>query len=146
MINSPHKKTTSYLHAVGRRKTAVARVRLYSKSAKTTTPPAAITINNRPGETYFASPTAQSALWEPFRTTNTLDKYTATVKVAGGGQVAQLDAVIHGLSRALTKADPAAYKKILRDKGFLTRDPRMRERRKIGTGGKARRQKQSPKR
>ena len=136
-----------YIYAVGRRKTAVARVRLYVKTAKVMADQKSqIVINGKSSEAYFPDKTSQVQLWEPLRTSNTADKFTATIKVEGGGKRGQLGAVIHGLSRAIVKADSEAYRKILKSQGFLTRDPRMRERRKIGTGGKARRQKQSPKR
>ena len=66
--------------------------------------------------------------------------------VAGGGLSGQLDAAVLGMARALDKLDPEKFHPILRSKGYLTRDPRTRERRKVGMGGKARRKKQSPKR
>lgn len=144
MPTSSDKKPTStkkpaYIHTVGRRKTSVARVRLHQK-------PGDIIVNNQPIKDYFPGKTAQTFYLEPFRTTNTLDKFSATIKVQGGGKVGQLGAVIHGLSRALDKLDRKAHHLTLKKKGFLTRDSRMKERRKVGTGGKARRRKQSPKR
>lgn len=83
---------------------------------------------------------------EPFRATNTIGKYSLTIKVEGGGKSGQLEAVVHGISRALQLLDKEKFRPILKKKGFLTRDARVRERRKVGTGGKARRKKQSPKR
>jgi small subunit ribosomal protein S9 len=74
------------------------------------------------------------------------EKYIITSKVAGGGNEAQLEALILGVARALDKFDTATYHGILREKGYLTRDPRTRERRKVGNAGKARRKKSSPKR
>jgi len=130
---------SAYIHATGRRKTSVARIRLYQK-------PGDIVVNGQPIKNYFPGTTAQSLYLEPFHTTNTLDKLSATIKVQGGGKTGQLGAVIHGLSRALDKLDRETHHTTLKKKGFLTRDPRMRERRKVGTGGKARRRKQSPKR
>jgi small subunit ribosomal protein S9 len=77
--------------------------------------------------------------------TNVLGKYAVTVKVNGGGVRGQLGALAHGLARALVKFNPD-YRALLKDDGWLTRDDRMKESRKIGTGGKARRKRQSPKR
>jgi len=74
-----------------------------------------------------------------------LDKYAITLRVQGGGLSSQLDAVILAMSKALASVDDK-YKAALRKKGFLTTDARVKERRKVGTGGKARRKKQSPKR
>ena len=134
-----HKTTKkNYTFAVGRRKTAVARVRLYSGRGDTL-------VNGLPIATYFAG-VAPEVVWnEPFSVTNTVGKYWATIKVAGGGKHGQVDAVRLGISRTLVLLN-ADVKTLLRQKGLLTRDPRQRERRKIGTGGKARRKKQSPKR
>jgi len=73
-------------------------------------------------------------------------KYYVTVKVVGGGKNGQLDAVVHGIARAFDKADREKFRPPLKRAGLLTRDARVRERRKVGTGGKARRKKQSPKR
>lgn len=73
-------------------------------------------------------------------------KFIFTIKVVGGGVNGQLDAMIHGMARALDKQDSDTYHDILKEGGYLTRDARVRERRKVGTGGKARRKKQSPKR
>ena len=82
---------------------------------------------------------------EPFRVTITLGKYAVTVKAIGSGVSAQLDATVMGIARALVKVDPE-FKKALRDAGFMTRDPRMKESRKPGRGGSARSKRQSPKR
>jgi len=128
-----------YIVAVGRRKRAVARIRLFKTKGETL-------VNQMPIEKYFPGKVAKTLYLEPFRSCNLLDKYYATVKVSGSGQKGQLDAVIHGLARALIKVNEEKFKPILRKKGLLTRDPRKKERRKVGTGGKARRQKQSPKR
>jgi small subunit ribosomal protein S9 len=132
-------KKTNYIAVVGRRKTSVARVRLYSKKGD-------LIVNDRPIGKYFPGGINQKLYEEPFQTAEVLGKYSATIKVIGGGKQSQLEAVIHGLARALNKLDQEKYRSVLKQKGFLTRDPRMKERRKVGTGGKARRQKQSPKR
>lgn len=132
------KQRIAYIHAVGRRKTASARVRLYLN-------PGEIMVNGMPISKYFPGQEDQARYLEPLRTTNVLEKVSATIKVEGGGKNGQLEAIVLGLSRALIKADPE-HRPGLKKKGFLTRDERMRERRKVGMGGKARRKKQSPKR
>ena len=81
----------------------------------------------------------------PLEVTKTVGKYNISVKVEGGGKVAQLGAVIHGIARAISKAD-SSLRVILKKEGYLTRDARVKERRKYGHAGKARARKQSPKR
>ena len=141
----------NYNFTVGRRKEAVARVRLYTDLKenlvldKETVKKGDIFVNGKRIEDYFKGNVAKETYEEPFRITNTLGKYTFTVKVDGGGQKSQLHAFIHALSRALSALDDK-NKQILKKKGFLTRDARVRERRKVGMGGKARRKRQSPKR
>ena len=127
-----------YSAAVGRRKEAVARVRLMDGQGH-------MIVNGKPISEYFRGPIFQKTYEKPFLVTQTLGKFTATIKVEGGGAVSQLGAVVHGLSRALVLADKEK-KKALRDAGLLTRDPRVRERRKMGNAGRARAKKQSPKR
>jgi small subunit ribosomal protein S9 len=129
----------NYIPAVGRRKRAIARIRLFRKSGD-------ILVNDMPISKYFPGEISQTLYLEPFRVCNVVDKYHATIKVNGSGKSGQLGAIIHGLSRALIKVNPEKFRPILKKKGFLTRDPRKKERRKAGTGGKARRKKQSPKR
>lgn len=124
--------------AVGRRKEAVARVRLLEGRGQ-------ITVNGKPISELFRGPVMQKKYSRPFEVTKTLGVLTGTVKVMGGGTFSQLDAIIHGLSRSLAKLSEENHK-ALRDAGLLTRDPRVRERRKVGLGGRARKQKQSPKR
>lgn len=138
---TPAKKTgkKNYFYAVGRRKTASARIRLYSGKGE-------IVVNGQPIEKYFPGKVTEALYTRPFRVTDSLGKYYATIKVVGSGKISQLKAVIHGLSRALDKVDRESFHSLLKKHGLLTRDPRMRERRKPGTGGRARRQKQSPKR
>jgi len=128
-----------YYYAVGRRKTATARVRLYHKKGD-------LIVNGLPAGKYFVQKNAPQRYLQPFTLTGTQDKFSFSVKVEGSGKNAQLEAVIHGISRALIKVDTSAYRSILKKAGLLMRDPRMKESRKVGTGGKARRKKQSPKR
>jgi len=132
------KKDPGYVHAVGRRKTANARVRLYAKKGP-------IIVNDKPIEAYFPLESHKALYLEPFRITETLDRYSASIKVLGSGQSGQLGAVVHGLARALAKADPK-YRTPLKRRGLLTRDQRMKERRKPGLAQAARARKQSPKR
>ena len=130
----------NYLYSVGRRKTAIARVRLYPNKK------GGIIINEEPAENYFADKVGEKLYLEPLRSCNVIDKYLITVKVSGSGKTGQLEAVVHGIARVLVKLNEEKFKPILKKRGFLTRDPRMRERRKPGMGGKARRKRQSPRR
>ena len=134
-----------YTYAVGRRKTATARIRLY-KTAKVEGSDAQLTVNGKPAEVYFPGETAKVAYRKPFIITETLTKMSASAVVEGSGKAGQLDAVVHGIARALAALDREKYRSLLKSAGLLTRDSRAKERRKVGTGGKARRQKQSPKR
>lgn len=127
-----------YIYSVGRRKTAVARIRLFVGSGDNI-------VNSKSIKTFFPGEVLQEIIFRPFETVGKREGLHFTVKVLGGGVNSQAEAVSHGLARALVKADEE-HKKALRDAGLLTRDPRMRETRKMGTGGKARRAKQSPKR
>jgi small subunit ribosomal protein S9 len=132
-------KKLNYVYAVGKRKSSSARVRLFAGKGETT-------VNGKPIAKYFPG-TVSEKLWsKPFGLTETSDKYFATIKVIGGGVASQLEAVVHGLARALTKAKSGAFKMPLRKAGLLTRDSRERQRRMVGMGGKSRRKKQSPKR
>jgi small subunit ribosomal protein S9 len=141
-----------YYEAVGRRKTATARVRLYVvKETSVTVNGIAVekggmTVNGRSAESYFPGEIFQKMYFEPFRTTNTLNRFATTIKATGGGLSSQLQAVIHGISRALEKVDKEKFRPILKKRGFMTRDPRARQRRKAGFAGKSRAKKQSPKR
>lgn len=139
-------KKTDYTYAVGRRKTAIARVRLYSKASVPTKDGVQLLVNDKPAEVYFGGNATKADYRKAFITTETLTKMSASVKVVGGGIQSQLDALVHGVARALSKLDPEKYRAKLKEAGLLTRDPRAKERRKVGTGGKARRAKQSPKR
>lgn len=129
-----------YISSYGRRKTAVARVHLIEGKDE-------IIVNGKPVSQYWPGVAMESLYLEPFRTTNTHTKYTATVKVIGGGPMAQIGAFIHGVSKALVEVNTERFKPILKKRGFLTRDPRMKETRKAGSAGsKARAKRQSPKR
>lgn len=145
-----HKK--DYIFAVGRRKQSVARVRLYSEVKPDAVwkdmamKKGELLVNQKPISDYFPSDVMRRLYSEPLRVVNAQNKYAFTIQVTGGGYSGQLDAVIAGIANALSKFDPAQFRPILKKKGFLTRDDRVRERRKVGTGGKARRRKQSPKR
>ena len=126
-----------YFAAVGRRKSATARARVYAT-------PGDFVVNNQVvGEYFRGVPNASSLYNLPFQVTETLGKYAVSVKVGGSGIHAQIDAVNHAVSRALIKVDPE-LRPLLKKNGLLSRDDRMKETRKIGTGGKARRTKQSP--
>jgi|SRR3989344_3536582 len=133
------RKEKDYIHAVGRRKTSVARVRLHKGKEQHE-------VNGMPAGMYFSGEEQQKLWLTPFQLTKTEGKYYVIVKVAGGGKRSQLGAFLHGVSRALAKLDEETNKPLLRKNGLLTRDPRARQRRMVGTGGKARRAKQSPKR
>lgn len=146
------KSKTSYYEAVGRRKVASARIRLYVVGESPITvggvelKKGSFVVNGRPSEQYFPGEVNKKLYLEPFRTTNTLNRFATSIKVKGGGLYGQLAAVIHGISRALEKVDKEKYRVILKKRGFLTRDPRAKQRRKAGYAGKARARKQSPKR
>lgn len=139
-------KKSTYTYAVGRRKTAIARVRLFAKPAVPEHAGVQLLVNGKSAEVYFPGETNKAAYRKPFILTETLTKMSASAVVTGGGKMAQLDAVVHGIARALGLLDRDSYRTLLKTAGLLTRDSRKRERRKVGTGGKARRAKQSPKR
>jgi small subunit ribosomal protein S9 len=119
-------KTPEFL-GTGRRKTAVARVRLATGSGK-------ITINGRAFDTYFPLETLRSTVSQPLTVTGTSDKLDVRVNVTGGGPNGQAGAVRHGIARALLQFD-ANLRPSLKKEGYLTRDPRMRERKKYGQPG-----------
>lgn len=118
---------------------ASARVRLYKGRKENL-------VNGELMGKYFAGEVMKTEWQRPFDLTETLGKYYVTVKVAGGGKRGQLGAVVHGIARVLVKANPEKFRVPLKQAGLLTRDARRRQRRMVGTGGKARRKKQSPKR
>ena len=108
----------------GRRKSSVARVRLLPGTGK-------IVINKRELDTYFGLETLKMTVMSPLEATQTIGKYDVMVNVKGGGTTGQAGAIRHGIARALLKADEE-FKLILRRAGYLTRDPRMKERKKYG--------------
>ena len=110
-------------NAVGRRKKSIARVRLVPGEGK-------IVINNRDLDTYFGLETLKMTVRQPLVLTNTTS-FDVLVNVCGGGVTGQAGAIRHGISRALCKADPE-LRAALKKAGFLTRDPRMKERKKYG--------------
>jgi small subunit ribosomal protein S9 len=132
-------KKKDYIYAVGRRKKSSARVRLFRGKGNNM-------VNGKSIEKYFPGSILKDVWSKPFKVVDVSDKYYMTAKVGGGGVKGQLDAVSHALARALAKANKDEFKPLLRKAGLLTTDPRQKERRKPGTGGKARRAKQSPKR
>jgi len=146
------KKALTYYESVGRRKSAVARVRLYLSSAKAKLPKdlaeakkGEIYVNDKMVEDYFPGEVYKREYLLPLKLTENIDRFIISTLIRGGGVHGQLEALQLGVSRALEMVEEDNRKK-LKPAGLLTRDARVRERRKVGTGGKARRQKQSPKR
>lgn len=130
---------TGYVEAVGRRKVATARVRIYDK-------PGDFVVNDKVVGEYFDTIPQASVLYnKPLEILDLVGKHAITVKVSGSGISSQLDAMVHGMARALVAIN-IDNRPHLKAAGLLTRDDRMKETRKIGTGGKARRKRQSPKR
>lgn len=113
--------------AVGRRKEAVARVRLLPGEGN-------VVVNGLPLEKYFIRETDKIIVMQPLAATNSSAKYDIIANIRGGGLTGQAGALRHGISRALVSAEPA-FKDLLRKQGFLTRDPRMKERKKYGQKG-----------
>jgi small subunit ribosomal protein S9 len=142
----------TYYEAVGRRRVATARARLYVVNEEAITvngmsvAKGDIFVNGKAIEKYFYGEISKKLYLEPFRTTNTIGRFAVTLTAHGGGQQGQLDAVVLAISRALEKVDKEKFRPILKKRGFMTRDPRAKERRKAGYAGKARARKQSPKR
>ena len=113
-----------YFYGTGRRKSSVARVRLYAGTGK-------VTVNDRDIDDYFGLETLKLIVRQPLVLTGTADKFDVVCRVAGGGVTGQAGAIRHGLSRALLQYD-AELRPVLKKAGFLTRDPRMKERKKYG--------------
>ena len=111
-------------YGTGRRKSSVARVYLVPGTGK-------VTINKRDMDEYFGLETLKVVVRQPLAATETADKFDVLVNVRGGGFTGQAGAIRHGISRALLQAD-AEYRPILKKAGYLTRDPRMKERKKYG--------------
>lgn len=139
MAKKNKKTKRDYTYAVGRRKTSSARVRLFKGGKESL-------VNGEVIGKYFPGKVNSQKWQKPFGLTGTLGKYYITAKVSGGGKKGQLGALLHGVARAFSSLDPDKFRKPLKDEGLLTRDSRKRQRRMVGTGGKARRKKQSPKR
>ena len=118
--------TTKY-YGTGRRKKSIARVYLVPGTG-------AITVNKRDINDYFGLETLKVIVRQPLAATETADKFDVIVNVKGGGYTGQAGAVRHGIARALLQADPD-YRPILKKAGYLTRDPRMKERKKYGLKG-----------
>lgn len=117
-------QSQQYYQGTGRRKSAVAQVRIFRGAG-------AVVINGKPLEQAMPLLALQQLVLEPFKATNTVNRYNATVKVAGGGVSGQAEAVRHGIARAILAMDEN-YRLPLRKAGLLTRDPRIKERRKYG--------------
>ena len=131
------KTEKKYYYGTGRRKNAIARVRLIEGNGK-------IIINGKDLDEYFGLETLKVIVKQPLTVTNSTAKYNVISTVEGGGYTGQAGAVRHGIARALNKAN-SEYRPILKSNGFLTRDPRMKERKKYGLK-KARRAPQFSKR
>ena len=119
-------------HALGRRKTAVARVYLTEGAGN-------IVINGRPFEDYFKEETLRYVVLQPYTVTETLGKFDTKITIVGGGTKGQAEAVRLGIARALCEIDKEAYRSVLKAAGFLTRDAREVERKKPGQSGARRR-------
>ncbi|OGL53568.1 30S ribosomal protein S9 [Candidatus Shapirobacteria bacterium RBG_13_44_7] len=136
----PKKVSSSkqYLFALGRRKSSVATIKLFSGKGEST-------VNGRPVDKYFPKLVDQIMYQKPFVVTDTPNKFHFQAKIIGGGTKGQSEALSLAISRALC-LNTATFKPLLRAQGLMTVDSRVRQRRQVGTGGKSRRQKQSPKR
>ncbi|MEA4831610.1 MAG: 30S ribosomal protein S9 [Oscillospiraceae bacterium] len=114
-----------YFYGTGRRKKSIARVRIYPGTG-------AITVNKRDIDDYFGLDTLKLIIRQPFGVTSTGGKFDVICSVVGGGVSGQAGAIRHGIARALVQADTEAYRSLLKKAGLLTRDPRMKERKKYG--------------
>ena len=113
-----------FFYGTGRRKSSVARVRLYEGTGK-------VTINGRDIDDYFGLETLKLIVRQPLALTELTEKFDVECRVAGGGVTGQAGAIRHGISRALLQVDES-YRPLLKKAGLLTRDPRMKERKKYG--------------
>ena len=120
-----YKPKKAFFYGTGRKKSSVARVRIYPEGT------GAVTINNREMDNYFGLDTLKLLVRQPFMVTDTLGKFDVVVTVAGGGVTGQAGAIRHGISRALLQVDES-FRPLLKKAGLLTRDPRMKERKKYG--------------
>lgn len=145
-------KSPEYYQAVGRRKSATARVRVYPVTkdkimvGDNSLSKDQMIVNDKPIQKYFPGQVFEKMYMNPFKITENLGRFAVTVKVDGSGLSSQLNAVTHGISRALLLVNKEQFKPILKKAGYIIRDPREKERRKAGLAGKARAGKQSPKR
>jgi len=127
VVETAEKKNTKrYYYAVGRRKTATAQVRLYEKGK------GEIIINNKDYTEYFPTVELQNTVVAPLELVGLAGKIDVSAIVKGGGIRGQAEAIRHGIARALIKINEEEYRKILRAEGYLTRDPRAKERKKPG--------------
>ena len=117
----------SDFYATGKRKNAIARVRLKAGTGR-------IVVNERPVEEYFGRRTSRMIVMQPFELTQTIGQFDTVVRVHGGGLSGQAGALKHGISKALLGVDPA-HRAVLKAAGFLTRDARVKERKKYGKRG-----------
>ena len=117
--------TRPFFYGTGRRKSSVARVRLYQGTGK-------VTINGRDIDDYFGLETLKLIVRQPLNLTETTEKFDVECRVAGGGVTGQAGAIRHGIARALLQYDSENLRSSLKKAGFLTRDPRMKERKKYG--------------
>ncbi len=117
--------TAPFTSGTGRRKTAVARVRLLPGEGE-------IVVNGRSLYEHFGNAVNEAEVRMPFRVTGTEGRFNAMIKVEGGGATGQAGAIRHGIARALLELDPEGHRLPLRQAGLLTRDPRMKERKKYG--------------
>jgi len=115
----------AFFFGTGRRKTSIARVRLMAGDGE-------VVVNGRTLDDHFGNAVNLAEILMPFRVTGTEGRYNAMVKVEGGGYQGQAGAIRHGIARALLQSDPDAARVPLRQAGYLTRDPRMKERKKFG--------------
>jgi len=134
----PKTNTQKYFYAVGRRKSAITTIKLFLNKGESL-------VNKITLKKYFPSDSEIVNINKPFVLTDTLDKFHFQAKIIGGGKIGQLESLVLAISRALVKYNET-LKPVLRQNGFMTVDARVRQRRMIGTGGKARRAKQSPRR
>ena len=119
------KKEQVVFNGTGRRKSSIARVRIMSGKGD-------ITVNGKPLDEYFGEETLKVIVKQPLTVTNTLDKFDVICTVKGGGFSGQAGAIRHGIARALNAASKEEYRAVLKSNGFLTRDPREKERKKYG--------------
>jgi small subunit ribosomal protein S9 len=119
---------TSYYYGTGRRKTATARVRLIPEGSGISI------VNRKPIDDYFERPVLKTVIMQPFKLTDTQGKFDLYANVRGGGKSGQAGAIRHGIARALLQSDPE-LRPTLKKSGLLTRDARMKERKKYGQKG-----------